>query len=99
MNHGVIGNSASPSRPMPSRMALRISPSVHAPMPVSTSGVMLRIHSRPGKPAVPKSMPTALLFSSMHARPAPSGGIAGPLYRVQSRSEWQSLHRSTWFTR
>ena len=79
MNHGMIGNSASPLRLTPSRIARTISPSVHPPMPDSTSGVMLRMQSRPGNPPVPKLMPTALVFLSMHGRPAPRGGLAGPL--------------------
>ena len=74
-----MGNSAVPSRLMPSRMARIFSPSVQAPMPVSRSLLILLAATRPGRPS-------SAGMTLPWPRPPSS---TGPPKREKSRREWQ----------
>jgi hypothetical protein len=82
---GMMGKSARPSNPMPSRMARARASSLASPIPVSGSGVMLAATSQ-GRSWKAQSVP------------APWLSTTGAPTASQSRSLWQARHPWTELT-
>src|SRR5882724_1916223 len=79
-----------PSRETPSRMARRSSSSLHAPTPVSTSGVMFGIQT-------PSDMPRATKMLPPPRKPSVRSGSLAML--PFSRVVWHAPQAHTWLTR